>query len=118
MRHIYTPDRWVIIQCYNPELRTEDQRFDCVVGGWTGGYLDSDYWRRSTPIMRRKDDGDYIVFTGESGSSYRCHKQQHGVTGLMAAVLDQMSTNFKAVGGSVTLLPQQDALDYRPEEHR
>ncbi len=112
MRSIYTPDRWVVIRITYPEntpfVREEDRSFECVLAGWTGGYLDSDRWRRSTRIIRREDDGEYLVFTGESGSSYRCHKQQYGFTILTGAVLEQMHTSADKDGATIKVYTQEE----------
>lgn len=108
MRNIYTPDRWVVVRCFNPEEFEENQRFDCVLAGWTGGYLDGASWRRSTPIMRRETDGDYIVFVGNSGSSYRCHSAQYGLTSMTATILETMEKAFVAVGGTCILLKKEE----------
>lgn len=45
-------------------------------------------------------DGDYFIFSGESGSKYKCHKKMYGVAGgsnhyvldaLLAKFPDQLS---------------------------
>ena len=70
MKVMHTPDNWVVIklpQCYK------------VLAGWSGGYLGADEWRLNSGITGCDIDGDYYVFAGYSGSTYRCHKDTYGL---------------------------------------
>jgi hypothetical protein len=69
----YTPDQWQIIKINgtHPHYR--------IFGSWSGGYLDGDSWRLNSGIQSIEEDGDYYLFHGFSGSTYRCHKKTYGV---------------------------------------
>lgn len=79
----YTPDRWVIIS-YN------EGGEDVVLGGWGGGYLHGDSWRRSTPIKNATFNPEQKVWTfdNESGSRYVCHDDAYGCNTIMLQVLN------------------------------
>jgi hypothetical protein len=64
------PDNWVVVKV--------DEDFYKVLAGWSGGYLDGDSWRLNSGISEVKDDGDYWLFIGASGSIYQCHKKGYG----------------------------------------
>ena len=64
------PDNWVVVKV--------DEDFYKVLAGWSGGYLDGDSWRLNSGISEVKDDGDYWLFIGASGSVYQCHKKGYG----------------------------------------
>ena len=66
----YIPDNWIV-------LRLPEDKGDGgykVLGGWSGGYLDSDHWRLNSGITRVTEDEEFYLFHGHSGSIYRCHK--------------------------------------------
>jgi hypothetical protein len=65
------PDNWVVVKV--------DEDFYKVLAGWSGGYLDGDSWRLNSGISKVKDDGDYWLFIGASGSVYQCHKKGYGI---------------------------------------
>lgn len=65
---MYNPDNWVVLKINNGILHYK------VLAGWNGGYLTGDSWRMNSGITNVEEDEDYFVFTGYSGSLYRCHK--------------------------------------------
>ena len=76
------PDNWVVVKV--------DEDFYKVLAGWSGGYLDGDCWRLNSGISEVKDDGDYWLFIGESGSVYQCHKKGYGVRMNIAGQVKQL----------------------------
>lgn len=74
-----TPDKWLLIDV--------GEGVHKVFASWTGGYLDGDYWRLNSGIERVEKDGDYFLFHGFSGSTYKCHKDAYGATGYGSALL-------------------------------
>ncbi len=66
---MHRPDNWVIL-----EIPAEDETLYKVLAGWSGGYLDGDAWRMNSGIAKIKEDGDYYLIEGYSGSTYKCHK--------------------------------------------
>jgi hypothetical protein len=110
MSHLYTPDRWVLVRVVPEPAHAP---FDCVLAGWVGGYLGSDEWRRSTPIVERRDAETHWEFIGESGSTYRCHKASYGCTGLMGAVFTSANQQQP---DAWTLLPDPNDDQHNPTQ--
>jgi hypothetical protein len=79
----YSPNRWVIVKV------TGDDPHYRVLGAWQGGYLGGDSWRMNSGITRVDDADDCWFFYGSSGSVYRCHKENYGLTGMTAGVIEQ-----------------------------
>lgn len=67
----YRPEEWVLIQIDEDTVK--------VFAGWRGGYISSDSWRMNSGIAEVKEDGDYWLFIGHSGSIYRCRKEYYGI---------------------------------------
>ena len=106
MRGIYTPDRWVMA-VVTPEI---GQPFRCIFGGWVGGYLGSDNWRRSTQIVSRVDNGEFWDFKCASGSTYRCHKKGYGVTVLVASIIDASNQEYSNGFKGINVLTEEEAM--------
>ena len=82
-----TPDSWVII-----EVNHEGEQFQKILSGWSGGYLDGDAWRISSPIKRMKIslDDDYFTVDTESGSFYTLFKSRQGLRMSNAGIYNQL----------------------------
>lgn len=80
---VYDPDRWVMLRYPEGELT--------VLGGWYGGYLDGDSWRRSTPAQNvvLEEDG-WMLVHNLSGSVYRVQEEAYGTTGTTAAIAESL----------------------------
>ena len=89
---MYTPDRWVVFT-----FKDSEKNLYKVLGGWSGGYLDGDYWRINSGIKSVEEDGDFYLFHGYSGSTYKCHKKCYGLTVTM-------SNAISAVQDSIVIL--------------
>lgn len=90
---VYTPNRWTILEIADKEGNVTYR----VFGGWSGGYLDGDSWRLSSPIeLIEIDDDDIIHFSNSSGSIYDCHKTSEGFTGYMTQVLPGLQAQSKS----------------------
>ena len=76
---MYNPDRWVVIK--NPHCYK-------VFATWSGGYTHGSSWKLNSGITHCEQDGDYLVFHGYSGSTYRCHKDLYGITGGWHHLMD------------------------------
>lgn len=69
----YTPDNWVILKIKG---KTTHYR---VLAGWSESYLNGSSWRMNSGITEAVLDGDYWIFSGSSGSIYKCHKDMYGL---------------------------------------
>ena len=81
----YTPDRWVVL-----DITHKDTTVRKVLGGWIGGYAKSDTWRLNSGVTEVKDEGDFFLFSGSSGSVYKCWKHNEGMTSLSASIYDNI----------------------------
>lgn len=82
---MYTPDKWVVLK-----IRNDSEILFKVLAGWSGGYTYGDSWRINSGIVKVVDDGDYVLFHGESGSVYKCHKDSYGLSMATAGIYNQM----------------------------
>ena len=72
MKRIYEPEEWVLVQV--------DEDLVKVFGGWRGGYISGDSWRMNSGIEKVERDRDgYWLFTGYSGTVYKCHKDAYRI---------------------------------------
>lgn len=78
-----TPDCWTLLKVVSPE-----ETLYKLFRGSYGGYLGADTWNINSGIVKYEDEGDAVVFTGFSGSRYRCWKTEgcERMTGLMSSV--------------------------------
>lgn len=93
-----TPNSWVII-----EVNHEGEQFQKILSGWSGGYLDGDSWRMSSPIkeMNINIDQDYITVETDSGSVYNLRKEYQGLRMSNAGIYNQLKERF---GDSVEIV--------------
>lgn len=99
----YAPDRWVIVEVALPE-----QTFRKVLGGWSGGYLDADEWRMSSPIVEMIEHDDHWEVRNESGSTYHCRKDGEGFTGLSGGIYANLLKQAKVTEGvSIKTIPME-----------
>lgn len=89
----YIPDFWVVLKIDIPKIGIQYR----VLGAWGGGYLDGDSWRLNSGITRVVEDGDYYVFSGNSGSEYRCYKENYGLKMATAGIYQKLVDEYGAV---------------------
>ena len=93
-----TPDSWVIV-----EVNYKGEQFQKILSGWSGGYLDGDSWRMSSPIknLEINIDSEWIIATTESGSTYRLLKESQGLRMSNAGIYNELKEKF---GDSVEII--------------
>ena len=96
MSEQHIPNNWVIVKVKETGLFK-------VLGGWSGGYLDGDYWRLNSGITKVELDGNYWLFYGNSGSIYQCHKDSYRLSHSTAGIYRQLDE-----GGLVGLLDDRE----------
>ena len=95
----YSPDAWRIIKITPwPEKKNQEVIYK-VLAGWYGGYLDGDYWKLNSGITKIEEDGNFYVFFGYSGSSYRCHKDTERFSVMTSAVFLNLKKEIEDRGG-------------------
>ena len=92
----YKPNNWVI-------LKVKETGLFKVLGGWSGGYLDGDYWRLNSGITKVDLDGNYWLFYGNSGSIYKCHKDSYRLSLATSGIYRQLDEE-----GLVSLLSDRE----------
>jgi V8-like Glu-specific endopeptidase len=86
-----TPDSWVIL-----EVNHEGKQFQKILSGWSGGYLDGNSWRLSSPIREINIDinKDYITVDTNSGSQYTLYKSYQSLRMSNAGIYNQLKERF------------------------
>lgn len=72
--YTYAPENWCLIRINLPE-----ETIYKVFGEWRGGYLHGDSWRLNSGVVKVEQDDDYYYYYGESGSCYKCSKNNYGI---------------------------------------
>ena len=98
------PDKWVVVKITN----SNGEIIYKVFATWLGGYLDGDYWKMNSGIVRVDKDGDLIRFFGESGSCYECVDSgySYGTNYYTQGVLDNMISKATELGHQMEVMPQ------------
>jgi len=86
-----TPDSWVIL-----EVNHEGKQFQKILSGWSGGYLDGDAWRLSSPIkeINIKINQDFYTVDTETGSRYTLFKSRQGLRMSNAGIYNRLKEKF------------------------
>jgi len=86
-----TPDSWIIL-----EVNHEGNQFQKILSGWSGGYLDGDAWRISSPIknIHIDIDKDYITVDTDTGSQYTLYKSAQGLQMSNAGIYNRLKERF------------------------
>ena len=70
--------------------------------------MGSDSWKLNSGITSLKEEGDYYLFSGSSGSLYKCHKNSWGTSGYGGSVLDNIINNRPEL--AIEILPEETDL--------
>ena len=90
----YTPDRWVMLEITG--LGSEPIRK--IFAGWYGGFASGDSWKLNSGVTSiRVDDSGHYEFDGQSGSTYHCHVNTHGMSSYMFSVLASWRKMYPSV---------------------
>jgi hypothetical protein len=86
------PDCWVIIEVKTPE----GIQFQKILAGWSGGYLNGDSWRMSSPVkrMKIKVNQDFFTVDTESGSFYTLWKSRQGLRMSNSGIYNELKEKF------------------------
>lgn len=99
----YNPDYWQVIKVTS----TEGKVFYKVFGTWVGGYVQGESWRMNSGIKSVEEEGDYLLFHGFSGSTYKVVNKDFSYRTVLytQSVLDYMMQKCDKVGAKMELLP-------------
>ena len=86
-----TPDSWVIL-----EVNHEGEQFQKILSGWSGGYLDGETWRLSSPIkeLNINIDSEWITAITETGSTYKLLTKSQGLRMSNAGIYNRLKERF------------------------
>ena len=103
-----TPEHWLVVKI-SAEAASQAEPLYKVFATWRGGYLGSDEWRINSGISKVSEDGDYFLFKGFSGSTYKCHKKGYGSSfytqGVLEGWIKDSNEHFGEV--SISILPKE-----------
>ena len=94
----YNPHNWVVLK-----ITQGEETIYKVLGGWSGGYLDGDYWRLNSGITGVEKQAYLYGFYGSSGSVYWCHQGSYRLTMAISGFYNDMKKRF---GDAVELMPE------------
>jgi len=108
----YNPDRWVMLK-----ITRDGQVTYKVLGSWYGGYTGSDSWKLNSGVTAVEVDGDSLLFSGASGSVYRCHKNSYGMSSYASDIYAGFVKHVEGAGPdySMELCPKDtdfSTIDY------
>jgi len=97
-----TPDCWVIIEFPDPILPGMPP-YQKILSGWSGGYLDGDAWRLSSPLKKMdiKVNQDFYTIETSSGSTYTLWKSRQG---LRQSISDTYNTLKQKFGDMIEIV--------------
>ncbi len=104
---MYIPDKWVILK-----ITGLGQVIYKVFGGWVEEYTTSPSWKLNSGIVNVTMDGDYFMFEGDSGSIYRCHKNQYGQTSYMIDVFKSFERLVENNHYNMTIDVMKEDVDF------
>lgn len=107
----YQPDVWVMLSITSKLVPAK--HVYKILAGWYGGYAKNDTWKLNSGCTSVETDGEYYVFTGSSGSRYRCHKNSYRTNYLTGSILTDFQEN--STSSTIQLMPETTnftELDY------
>jgi hypothetical protein len=98
----YNPDRWVMLKITSGGLTTYK-----VLAGWGGSYLYGQSWKLNSGVTKVESEDNYYLFSGYSGSVYRCHKEAYGTTGYSAQILAGFQKDAEEAHIQLEVMPEE-----------
>ena len=83
-------DYWQLIL-----IKNDNEEYYKVLTETKGGYLNSDRWRLSSPIINVNKVGNTYEFTTYSGATYMCHEKFKRFGILSSSIYRTMKTSSK-----------------------
>jgi len=91
----YNPDKWVMLKFdYKGEVIYK------ILATFYGGYTTGDSWKLNSGITKIEEDGQTYLFTGSTGSVYRCHKNSYGMGGYTSGVYASFQKEIDSIEGT------------------
>ena len=99
----YNPDAWVMLK-----ITTSKYSVYKVLAGWYGGFANGDRWKLNSGCTSVEKDGEFLVFSGWSGSTYRVHPNTYRLTGLTTQVLSNFQKEIEGTAdASIEVMPEE-----------
>lgn len=101
----YTPNYWQVVRITS----TEGKVLYKVFAIWVGGYVEGDSWKLNSGIEEVVYKDDCVLFTGYSGSIYKCLNKDHvyRTTAYTYSVLESMIKKADLIGAKIEVVPYQ-----------
>lgn len=103
----YTPDKWIVVKIGDQTGATHYR----VFGTWYGGYLDGDSWRLNSGIAKVERSEKYTDVFGESGSVYRCWRNNEGLSMYGSEILEQLKVSLTHSEGFLEESSMEEAVN-------
>lgn len=94
----HKPDSWVVLR-----ISCLDETIYKLLAGWSGGYLDGDYWQLNSGIVKVEEGTDFFRFHGRSGSLYHVSKHSYGLRMSTTPIYNKLKDIHK---DNVILMPK------------
>lgn len=98
----YTPDRWIMLKITHSGHSTYK-----ILAGWGGSYLYGQSWKLNSGCTKVEQEGDYFLFSGYSGSVYRCHKNGYGTTSYTAQILNSFMDDAVEANAQIEVMSEE-----------
>ncbi len=97
------PDRWVLLKFVSKKHGTLKK----ILSSWYGGYLGSDSWNLSSPIINSNEKDTYYELKTES-SLYICHKNSYGMSSYTGSVYETMLDFAKSENVNLSIIKETE----------
>lgn len=105
---MYDPDKWVVFKI----VEDGEEPLYKIFATWYGGYLHGDSWKLNSGVTEIETDGDFFLFKGYSGSTYRCHTDSYGMSGYSSGVAHSLIDDVKDMPNVTVKILEQDSPEY------
>ena len=100
---INCPDKWVMLKIESKK----NLPLYKVFATWYGSYLHGDSWKANSGCTKVKQDGDFLLFYGYSGSVYKVYKKSYGTSGYSESILQHLLGKVAVVDAKIEVLPEE-----------
>ena len=106
---LYTPNTWVMLKFTNTSNGVAVYK---ILAGWSGSYLYGASWKLNSGVTKVERDGDFYLFSGSSGSVYKCHKNSYGLSAYTSGILESFYGQLVSVSDTKLECMDEDSTDF------
>jgi hypothetical protein len=97
----HCPDKWVVVKFLRPDRTVNYRVFAC----WYGSFAGADSWKINSGITGVTNENNYFVFSGASGSTYICLRENYGTHQHGQGILQNIMKHVEEQGIATEILP-------------